>query len=311
MIGTFSQWNKTRPLRPVTWACGPEEVLRREVIRHFYESFPDSSKAAMWPEEHEDRTWSHLLGAAGLRGRVTIVYGAAGLRLAADRLPVLLDSIPDGHFVVFNSGESDFTRAGDTLAPHLEAIRKHKDGQLVRCCRPSKEEELLKLIASWWPGAGPNHAWKVWRRCEENLTASWQVCDTARRSKLPPDQQSLGYLVPLLEPSHWADAVMGGNRREAMAVMPADLPGQLRALGELNATLGRAVTYARLVTQGRGPDEIARRGVSRYHQRLVAPYAGRYDAQREMRCRKLLALGEDALRSGARWGVLEAVAANW
>lgn len=314
---TYSQWARSRPLRQVTWVCGPEPVLVREVTRHFRASLPDAVWAVLWAgDQDEGGLWDSLLGAGALRGRVTVVHDAQLLRRSGDLVPVLLDSLPEGHFAVFVSAGLDFPRVSAEkkapLVPYLEDIRAHRDGQLVRCCPPSRDEELLKLVASWWPGAGLNFAASLWARCGQSLTAAWQACDQAARASLAPTQEYLEYVLPVPEDSFWASLVMSGDRaRSVSAAARLSHAEALQAVKSLNTLLAQACAYAKLKARSLEPDEIARHGITRPQQRELARYAARYSPAREVSCRVLLATAEQALRSGASAGALEAVAALW
>lgn len=322
-MAVFSQWNRSRPLRQITWVCGPERVLRNMVVAHYMTSFPDLPKAILWIGAiDESQTWDYLLATPPERGRLVIVRAAEDIRLA-ERLPLLVQTLPDLSRVVFVSAEEDFARSGqphgkrqagpEPLAPHLAAIQGHKEGQLIRCCRPSREEELLKLIASWWPGAGANWAAQVWERCFPDLTVAWQACDTARRAGLAPEvPEHLDMACQHLPGVAFADLVLAGKTAQALA--EARKLGQqeaLGALGMLNSRLAQVRSYAAMFARGLAPDEIAGKGISRFRQHDLAPHLSRYTPARELGCRRLLAVAEEALRSGARAGVLEAVASLW
>lgn len=309
-MATFTQWNRTRPLRRVVWVCGPEEVLRREVVTHYLASMPQAAKANLYPQA--PGLWDYLL--SSLPGvRCLVLRQAEVLPLAEQNMPVLLESLDELSCVIFVSAEDDFARDKDgQLAAHLASIKDWKNGQLIRCCRPSREEDLLTLIVSWWPGAGMNHASRLLALCGGDLTAVYQACEKARRAALPASPAALEHVSPRQARDDWCDAMLAGDRRRAMEAATC-LPARarLRALGSLNVTFSQAAYYAVQAARGLGPDEIARRGISRFRQRQLAPHAGRYLPAQEIRCRRLLAMAEDALRSGAGEGVLEALTVLW
>lgn len=315
-MATFSQWVKTRSLHPVVWACGGETCLVREVTREFLGQAGDAVVRVMSGDTPEKDVWDWLLESPPAR-RYTVAYRAERLQLTG-LMPVLLDSLPELCGVLFVSGEEDFTRvavpgsARDQLAPHLAAIREHKAGQMIRCCRPSKEEDLLKLVASWWPGAGSNLAAALLARCGGNLEAAHQACETARRARLPGNESQLDLACQRRPGTEFAQLVIAGKLKEAATGAGLlSAAESLQALGRLNADLAQVRSYAMWSSRGLAPDEIEKRGISRYRQRLLAPHAGKYGPEREIRCRQLLASAEEALRSGAREGVLESLAALW
>lgn len=145
------------------------------------------------------------------------------------------------------------------------------------------------------------------------MTVAWQACDTARRAGLAPGiLEHLDMACQGVTGAVYADALVAGAVATALTeAQVLSAYEALQAVALLNANLGQVRLYASLSSRGLSPDEIARRGISRFRQRHLAPYASRYTPDRELRCRRVLALAEDTLRSGVRTGVLEAVATLW
>jgi hypothetical protein len=331
-MAVFSVWNRKRLLHQVAWVCGPEPVLRREVVAAYVSGLPGISKSVWWFGEHEEsQIWDYLLTPPPAGGRLVIVQAAEKAKLT-ERFALLIQNLMPLSYVVFTSSDDDFPyiepKAGKRpagqktriynatsrqLSPHLAVIQADKDGQLIRCCRPSKDEELLKLIASWWPRSGANWAARVWERCGGDLTATWQACDTARRASLASNiEEHLDMACQHVPGAAFADSLISGQITEALQEAQVLGPHEaLSAVALLNSRLSQVRLYAACSSRGMTTDEIARRGLSRYQQHLLAPYAARYSPGRELGCRRLLARAEDTLRSGVRTGVLEAVAALW
>lgn len=320
-MATYLQWARTRTLRKVTWVCGPEDVLVGEVVSEFRKlEAPCRAfhmpRYARGPAEEDDEAvlWDSLLSWPP-GGSLSVVWGAENLRMTG-RMAAVTESVPDLAFTVFISAENDFARVTSggksQLAPHLAAIQDSRSGQLIRCTAPADEEKLLGLIASWWPGAGLNFARRVWQQSGTTLEAAYHACEIARRAALAPEEGSLEYACCQARHARYADLVIAGQRKEA-AEQARQLSGPevLAALGLLSWRVRVLPELAQHLGRGLDPGEIARKGIDRLTQRELGPHAAAYGIPRVARCRQLLAMAEDAARSGAGDGVLEAVAALW
>ena len=316
-MATYSQWDKTKPIHRVTWVCGPEAVLRRDVTEHYISQLSGVSwKTTCWfGEAGESGVWDFLLSSPPDGGRLVVAYRAEQISMT-ERMAQLIAAISELSYVLFVSSEDDFARVEadgkKTLAPHLAAIQASRNGQLIRCVAPSDEERVLKLVASWWPGAGTNFASQVMHASGGTLEAAYQACEIARRAGLPPKDQGLHLAVQQTPHARFADLVVMGDQTGSTVSARSLTASEARsALGLLSYRLGVLQQLAAYQARGYGTEEIARKGIDRIQQRLLAPYALKYPAERVLKCRQLLALAEDAQRSGARTGVLEAVAALW
>ena len=314
-VATFTQWNRKRPVQQVMWVCGPEDSLVAEVLeeiskldlaRYVYYMDTVTSEPAMWDSI---LTWP--------RGpSLALVYGAEQVR-NTERVSTVLETIPELSRVVFVSREDDFARIESedkkkTLVPHLAAIQAAKNGQLIRCCRPSNEEDLLKLVASWWPGAGSNLASFLLSRTMGDLNSAYLACKTAERAGFPPSADYLDMACQSTPVAQYAEDLLSGNRKRAAS--QGGLLSEAATGGVLKFLSGQLDTlrlYHAMTSAGMDAEQIARKGIPRWRQRAIASYAGSYSVDRVIRCRKLLAVAEDAFRSGVRDGVLEAVAALW
>lgn len=313
-MASYLQWNRTRPVRKVTWVCGPEWALVHEVVDEYRKlDVPRHSYYADIPSE-EPLLWDSLLSWPH-GGSLAVVYRAQKLTML-DRVEVVTETIPDLARVLFVSADEDFARdeadGKKVLQPHLAAIRDSKAGQLVRCCKPSREEDLLKLVASWWPGAGLNFAAALLTRCAGQVGAVYTACRTARDAGLDAEPRYLDMACQAVPQARYADALLAGHRADALeeAARLGDAE-TASVLGLLSARLAALVTYNSLRARDLDAEQIARKGVDRWHQRMLAPYAGAYSPSRVIYCRQLLAIAEDAFRSGVRSGLLESVATLW
>jgi hypothetical protein len=317
-VATFSQWHKIRRLAPVTWVCGPEPVLAREVEAEFRAHHEPGETWALWAGENEaGDVWDELLTEPGLSRRLTIVHEAEKLG-QLERMDQLTQGSPDGASVVFISAAGDFDRAEEdgkkVLAPHLETLKACKDGQMIRCCAPSKPEDRAALVASWWPGASLALGRQVLDRCGENLTWARETCAKATAAGLGADEK---YLTTVCEPelgTQFAELLIARDKAGALKAVSQASPGEialglgllasrLRALGALSEAKRRG---ARSST-----DLAIKTHLDRWLISKLAAFAQPYDIARVRRCRELLALADSHRRQGAQTGVAEMVIALW
>jgi hypothetical protein len=296
--------------------CGPERVLADEVARAY--QVPGVQQDWWFAGEARERDiWDSILTVPP-GPRVVFVRHAEKLR-AAENFGVLARAEGmDTSFVVFLSAEPDFTRVQDgdgkkVLAPHLAVLQASKSAQLVRCNAPGKEEDLLQIIASWWPGAGKNLAAEVLRQCGGSLTYAWQACDKAKRAGLSATNASVELVRVQVPGKDFADALVAGDKKEAMAAAAFIRQNEVgAAIGILASRLGAlSAIWAGLQKGWDGADLAMKLKMDRFLLRLLRPHAGAYSPERVQRCQEVLAVAESAWRSGSRTGVPEAIAALW
>jgi hypothetical protein len=312
-MATFWQWSKNKTLRRVTWVCGPEGVLVREVVAAHRDGAPPGQCFALFAGEVPERdVWDALFASPPPGGRRVTVYGAERLRDAGVAALLAADPGLEAAYVVFVSADTDFPREDGALVPHLAALQAVRAAQLIRCCEPSKTEDKTALVASWWPGATPNLAYDVLARCG-SLERACQACEQARLAGLEPSPATVAAVCPASPGGDFADLLMAGNKRGACAVIgQLSVPDLGAVIGLLASRLAVAELIGHGVRQGLSPREAAsREHVDRFVASRVIPHAGAYAADRIRRCRRTLAVAESAWRSGTRAGVAEALVALW
>jgi hypothetical protein len=311
-MATFLQWDRTRPMRRVTWVCGPEPVLAREVVRSYRERQTSVPYRALYAEQSagsERALWDDLLSFPP-GGRLAVVYGAE--KLEGTHMDVLVDSAPEFHTTVFVSAVADFARGADGLATHLAVIQASRNGQLIRCNAPSKAEDKIKLIASWWPGATRAFAADLLVRCG-TLAATRQACDKGTLAGLLPESASLAYVVSREAVEVFADQIVAGNRKAAMTAARQLSTGEVgQALGQLSWRLDVLGVLRTAQEKGLEPYEVERRfHIDPFIQKRYGPHASSYGHRKREKCRELLAMADSAWHCGTTEGVAEAVAALW
>jgi hypothetical protein len=311
-MATYLQWARKRPVYRVTWVCGPEPVLAREVVAAHREGAADGQCDALFAGDVPEREiWDYLLCDPLPGGRRTAVYGAEKLK-DPGKAALLAAEGADTAYTVFVSADTDFAREGGALVPHLAALQASKHAQLVRCCEPSKVEDRTSLVASWWPGATPNFAYDVLARCG-SLERAWLACEQARMAGLSPVPAMAAAVCPAEPGGEFADLLMAGSKRAAVAVAGQLGRGDLGAvIGLLASRLAVAETIGAGTAHGLSPKEAAsREHVDRFAASRVIPYVGAYGADRIRRLRRVLAAAEAAWRAGAVVGVAESLVALW
>ena len=316
-MATYSQWARNRPVKRVAWVCGPEFILREEVVSAYRKAL-SGAQPVVWTaaQAHERDLWDELLTQPPDGGRLVLVRGADALGKLNFRMPLLLSDGLETSYVVFVSEEDNFAKGEDkALAGYLAALRDSKYGQLIRCCAPAREEDRVALVASWWPGAGRNLAAEMLSRCGEDLTLASVVCTKAVLSGLAPSEKALEVALAGFSVSGgYVPVLIAGDRKKAMRAARDVLPG------ETGAVLGLLVSRIETLSILRDEVSLSNRDmvqvaatlrIDQYLVRLLRPYAAQYDHAKIARCRELLAIAESAWKSGVHDGILEAVAALW
>lgn len=299
-------------MRRVTWVCGPEPVLVRDVVAaHRDGADPGQCVTLFAGDAPEREAWDLLLSSPPGGGRRAVVHGAEKLRDYSAVAALASEGSLATAFVVFVSGAGDFERDGGALVPHLAALQASKDGQLVRCCEPSKAEDRTALVASWWPGASRTLAYDLLARCG-SLERAWHACAQARMAGLAPEPRMLAVVCPSEPGGELADLLIAGKRKAAAAAARGAGAEVAAVIGLLAQRLSAIELIAAGTGAGLPAREAASRGhVDRFTASLVIPHTAAYDAERVSRCRRLLAALEAAWKSGARDGVPEFLVAGW
>lgn len=289
--------------------CGSEAILQRDVREAYGKALPALKSQSLWGDVYG--AWDILL-TIPQAPRLILVWGAEQLK-TIDPLPHLLEDEFDGSFTVFLAQEDDFRRADKQLTRPMAALRDSRHGQLVRCCAPAGEEDQAAIVASWWPGAGRNIAAALLTECGGDLCRAWWAADKAVRAGIGPDARVIPSICVDSAHENYADLLLAGERRRAMnaaEIIGRDEAGGVIAL--LAARLSLLPLVRESVQRREAPQDAVRRiKADAWVLRQLRPHAGDYDPARVVRCREVLAIAETAWRSGARDGVLEAIAALW
>lgn len=315
-MATFTQWNRKRPLKRIAYVCGAEPVLVREVLQAYRDAAPGQGVTLFAGSAPERDIWDLLLSYPPVGGRRAFIYQADKLRRISGFEALAAAEGMDTAYAVFISADPDFPRTGEDgkgdLTPALAVLQDSRHAQLIRCCAPSKDEDAVQLVATWWPGAGANFAFDVLARCGGSLQAAYDACEKARLAGLPPGAAALSVCIAPPDDS-LADRLIAGDKPRAVQAALTSGHGAVGALiGLLAARLNILEALADAQREGIDTAEAGQRlRIDRFVLRKLAPHAAAYGQARVRRCRELLAVAETAWRGGATEGVAEAIVALW
>src|SRR5215472_14081361 len=131
-MSTFSQWQRAGcPVRRITWVCGPEQVLAEDVAAAQLAAASPLGVTRLTAGEVPERD---IWDACSMPGQDRLVLVRAAERLAdpSRLIPLVKAAAREIPALVLASGEDDFPRGKDGLAPHLAAIRDCRYAQMVR-----------------------------------------------------------------------------------------------------------------------------------------------------------------------------------
>lgn len=210
-------------------------------------------------------------------------------------------------YLVFVSDEHDTHTPGSrTLLPHLELFKAPR-GSLVRCTQPAEDEAVAWVRRR----ARLDHdtAKHLLTRTGGDLSACAHVCSKLSLFDGRAGTSTIDLLVAETPAADFSDLLIAGDRRRALLCIP-DLPHEHNKLiALLDSRLDLLQTLHRVQIAGRSWRDAT--GVNPYLARNYLPHARNYDPKSCAYRRRVLAVIDDALRSGARVGVFEALVALW
>lgn len=305
----------------VTWVCGPETLLVEEVADRIrgvlspsladYRSFTAGS-------DPDSAIWDAASEYPGVPGAVKLVSvrDAARMTSLAANLPRWFSSsrqLPGVH-LMFLSGEDDY--------PFLPATRTLRDygrvigdkGHFVRCGSLSPEDgvEWIKRRAAPVPVAGDVASY-ILERCGGDLSAAASVAGKARVLGGKFTTEAVDALCQENSGTEFADRILWCDIPGAFRAIPALSPrDSMSVIGLLDSRLDLIEIIAAEAKSRKTAKDIATsRNLSYFLVKRYLPAARHYSRDSFSTRRQALALADSALRSGAREGVLEMLAAHW
>lgn len=199
-----------------------------------------------------------------------------------------------------------------TAAPHVAVFSRR--GHVVEC-KPFTQS-TAKHALSWVQSKVPlrdSVAGHLLNRANGDLRLARDMC---RKLSVLGDDITIQMVNALLDErprETFPDALMARRKREALLALERMPESEYsRALGMLDASLDLAGLVYDMTSAHASPGEIARSaGPRAFLVPGILPIAKHYDTRRRIDLRRILAGADEALRGGAREGVMEAVVALW
>lgn len=206
-------------------------------------------------------------------------------------------------YLLFVSDEHD---TATKTHPHLEMFKAPR-GSLVRCTRPAEADALA------WVQRRANlddaTARHLLTRTGGNLGVAAHVCAKLALFDGRAGATTIDLLVAETPATDFSDTLIALDRKRALLRIP-DLPHEHNKLiALLDSRLDLLQALHRVQIAGRTWRDAT--GINPYLARNYLPYARHYDPKSCAHRRRVLAVVDDALRSGARVGVFEALVALW
>lgn len=319
-MGTYAQWRTaidSGELRRVTWICGDQHVLIEEVVDTVKDKLNPS------PLDHVSLSFSPTferdVWAAANQYPLNPGSNRMILIRDADRLTrwqqleawLTRTRTMPGVYLVFVSNEPDLpthTLAGKkVLKPHVAALRAPR-GSLVKCTMPA-EADALAFVRRRAP-LDDSTARYLLTRTGGNLGAAAAVCAKLRLFEQAAGAATINALVAEAPAADFTDNLIALDKRQALLSLTGLADAELiRLIALLDSRLDLLERLHRIQIAGQSWRDVS--GVNPFLLRRYMPHARHYDAAGCTRRRRVLAVVDDALRTGARDGVFEALTALW
>ncbi len=326
-MSSFSQWwqayQKSGTVKQFTWVCGTEKVLVEEVVqtvRAVLNPAPWNFSQFVVGEDTDRAIWADMGQYPIDKGRRLIVIRNAESLKGYDRLTEFIGNrtLNPRTYVVLVSGEDRLNRVQGPdegkfqYAEHLAVFGSK--GSLVEC-RPFTQDTARHAVA--WvvakTGMRSGVAGHLLERANGDLRL---VRDTCEKLAVLDGNVSMGTINSMLAErprDTFANSLMALDKKTALLAL-ARMPESeySRTLGLIESRLDLARLIHDMTVQQKTPGEVSRAaGDKRFLVPDLLPVAKHYDANRCLAIRRVLATADEALRSGARVGVMEAVVSNF
>lgn len=325
-MSNFSQWwtayKKSQTVRQFTWLAGTERVLVEEIV----DTIKKELDPAVWNYSHfvvgddsERDIWADVSQYPIDQGKRLVVIRNAEKLKSFDRLTEFIAkrTLNPRTYLVLVSNEEKLNRVpaedGKTVyAPHLAVFGTK--GHLVEC-RPFTQD-TAKHAVTWVvdkTGMREGVAGHLLERANGDLRLVRDLCEKMLVLDAPMTLSNVNHMLSERPRDTFANSLMALDRKTALlALKKMPEADYSRTLGFLDSRLDLAGLVHTMLAQQKTQSEIARAaGDKRFLVGDLMPVAKHYDLRRRQNIRRVLTAADEALRQGARIGVMEAVVTQW
>lgn len=319
-IGSYAQWRAAidaGDLRRVTWVAGDQPILIEEVIDTTKKTLEPSTLdyvSLSFSNTFERDVWAEA-------NQYPLVPGARRMVLIRDADKLIrwqqLESwlrrtrtLP-GVYLLFVSNEPDLptttTGGKKVLKPHVAQLRAPR-GSLVRCTMLAEPDAVAWVRRR--SKLDESTAKYLLTRTGGNLAAAAAVCAKLALFEQGAGPATIDMMVADSPAADFTDHLIALEKRQALLCLQSlDESEKIKAIALLDSRLDLLERLYRIQIAGRTWRESS--GVNPYLLRQYMPHARHYDVSSCTHRRRVLAVIDDALRNGARDGVLESLVALW
>lgn len=308
-MATYSQWRAAADrgeVRRATFVYGSEAVLVDEVVTtvtalvgpaaidHVSLSCVDTPAPEVWAQ-------ARMYPVTPAAPRLVVARDAHALTSWAPLQPWLdtCRTLPKV-YLLFVSAQPDLP---DPTPAHVAVLTARRHGQVVKCSTPNTED-LLVWLRRRLP-IDQAMAYRLLSNVGGDVSAAADAAGKLAVFDGAPGPASVD-AVCATPTGEFVTALLTGDKPAAIAAAHTATLGTLTTLAARVDLLG---DLWHAVRAGRSAREI--RGHPPFLVHRYLPLARHYDPRRCAYARRVLAVVEDAYRSGARIGVIEALVALW
>lgn len=329
---SFHQWQKSLKSKPeprqITWLCGSETVLVDEAVEYIQSYLgpqPWDELHLVVGEDSERSIWAaaeqHPLGSSP---RLVIIRNAEDLKNWDRFIAWMRDrTLNPRTYLVLISNEERIPKTTPTREerrdgakpeplPHIAAIGAR--GHVVEC-RPFTSATAHHSIP--WVQSKVRMregvAKHLMERSDFNLR---HVRDLCAKLAVFPGEPTIAVINDMLTErprDSFADALLALDRKTALLALREIPPSDYgRVIGLLDSRLELAGMIHDMQVEHRSQGEITKAaGQQAFLVKDVLPVAKHYDIKRRQSIRKVLAVADEAYRSGQTESVMEALTLFW
>lgn len=326
-MSTFAAWwksyRKKPTVRPVTWICGSERVLVEDVlltIRSALVPDPWDYLPMTVGEDSEREIWAAVFGLPVADGNRLVVVRSAERLKSPERILDFArraDASPRS-YVVFVSADDSVPRQepGEderrgAVVPWLTLGAR---GQYIEC-KPFTID-TAPVAVEWVQaktGMRASVAGHLLNRADGRMRLVRDTCAKISILTRDPTVSAINELLSAQPRDTLVDALLAMDKKEALLALERVQPGEYsRILGMLDAQLDLAgLVHDMQIARATSYDIMRAAGNKGFLVKDLMKVSRHYDSKRRTLIRQVLAVADDALKSGAREGVMEAVIALW